>query len=57
MISDWTARAPSEWRQSCDAKLDKGRASPTEVRLTAGKLRRVEWDVNDEPDVGITNLT
>ena len=55
-LASWMHMPSREFRLDCAAKLDRGRASLREVRLTAGRLKRPDW-AGDEPDLGATEFT
>lgn len=57
VITGWLNMPCRDWRLSCDAQLDKGRAALTERRLVAGKLRPNDPDRADEDDVAALAIT
>jgi hypothetical protein len=55
VLRDWSNMEPRDWRLTCDSRLDKGRAWLREVRLSAGKMTRGDWE-GAEDDIGVTEI-
>jgi hypothetical protein len=54
-ITRWMAMEPSDYRLSINARLDKGSANLREVRLDAGRMRRLDWEGAEE-DLGASEI-